>query len=347
MAGLTAAMLLASSCQPSAPLAPLTIGHVAQQSGVSTSLRGLAVVNADIAWIGAPDGVVLRTIDGGTSWTQSRIDAASGLDLRSAHGFDANHALFFTAGSPARLFETRDGGDSFNLVYEDASPDAFFDGLAFWDNERGIAFSDPVDGQFHILLTADGGQSWLAAEGLPEPLEGEAGFAASDTGIALGEEGRVWMGTGGGASARVLESRDFGASWSVVETPLASGSAGAGIFSVAASGNTVVAVGGDYTQGDGRDGVAGWSLDGGRSWFEPVTGPGGYRSGVAFVPGMGGHFLAVGPNGADLSRDGGRSWSAVEMSGLNAVAFAPGTQTGWATGANGVILKLTVTAGAE
>tara|TARA_R110000868_G_scaffold6550_2_gene36958 strand:+ start:26312 stop:27352 length:1041 start_codon:yes stop_codon:yes gene_type:complete len=341
MAGLTAVVLMTGACEPKAGT-PVALDSVIQESGVTSSLRGLSVVNTEIAWIGAPDGVVLRTIDGGASWTQSRIEAAVGLDLRSAHGFDANHALFFTAGSPARLFETRDGGASFSLVYEDSSAEAFFDGLAFWDNLRGIAFSDPVEGQFHVLLTADGGQSWLPAEGLPEPLEGEAGFAASDSGIALGEDGRVWIGTGGAATARVLQSQDFGASWTVTDTPLASGSAGAGIFSIAASGNTVVATGGDYTQADVRDGVASWSLDGGRSWFEPVTAPGGYRSGVASIPGLGGHFIAVGPNGADLTRDGGRSWSELSLSGLNAVAFAPGTQFGWAVGANGAILRLTV-----
>tara|TARA_R110000868_G_scaffold63499_1_gene191567 strand:- start:2317 stop:3372 length:1056 start_codon:yes stop_codon:yes gene_type:complete len=331
----------AAACQP-APQPDVSLEWVSQTSGVSSNLRGLAVVNADIAWVGAPDGVVLRTIDGGQSWTQSRIEGAAGLDLRSAHGFDGDHALFFTAGSPARLFETRDGGASFSLVYEDAADAAFFDGLAFWDDLRGIAFSDPVDGAFHILLTEDGGQSWTPAEGLPEPLESEAGFAASDSGVAVGENGRVWIGTGGGARARILASEDFGASWHVVNTPLASAQSGAGIFSIAVSGNTLVATGGDYTREDERAGVAAYSLDGGRAWFEPGDPPGGYRSAVAALPGLGGHFLAVGPNGADLSRDGGRIWEGISRPGYNAVAFAPGSSLGWAVGTDGRIARLIV-----
>jgi photosystem II stability/assembly factor-like uncharacterized protein len=343
-AALAAVMITLAGCQPTQEAAPaqsLDLEWVAQQSGVSSSLRGLAVVNADIAWIGAPDGVVLRTINGGGSWTQSRIEAAAGLDLRSAHGFDADHALFFTAGSPARLFETRDGGASFSLLYEDASADAFFDSLAFWDESRGIAFSDPVDSVFHILLTGDGGQSWTAASELPEPLDGEAGFAASDTSLALGDEGRVWIGTGGGARARILLSEDYGASWRVVNTPLASGQAGAGIFSVAVSGNTLVATGGDYSQPDASQGVAAYSLDGGRVWFEPHNAPTGYRSAVAAIPGAGGYFLAVGPNGADLTGDGGRSWEAISVPGYNAIAFAPGSPSGWAVGSEGKIARLT------
>ncbi|WP_339747389.1 hypothetical protein [uncultured Maricaulis sp.] len=330
-----------AACQP-APQQAIIMDWAAQESGVTSSLRGLTVVDAETAWIGAPDGIVLRTIDGGANWTQSRIEAAAGLDLRSAHGFDADHALFFTAGSPARLFETRDGGASFTLLYEDPSEAAFFDGLAFWDDQHGIAFSDPVAGVFHILLTGDGGQSWTKTTGLPEPLDGEAGFAASDTSLALGEDGRVWIGTGGGARARILLSMDYGASWRVVNTPLASGQSGAGIFSIAASGNTLVAAGGDYTRPDETVGVAAYSLDGGHVWFEPETPPSGYRSAVAAIPGLSGHFLAVGPNGADLSRDGGRSWSPISQTGYNAVSFAPGSPFGWAVGAEGKIARLRV-----
>lgn len=340
-AALGIALLTLAACQPT-PQQAISIDWATQESGVTSSLRGLAVVDADIAWVGAPDGVVLRTIDGGASWTQSRIGAAAGLDLRSAHGFDADHALFFTAGSPARLFETRDGGASFTLLYEDPSDAAFFDSLAFWDDLHGIAFSDPVDGVFHILLTDDGGQSWTAATDLPEPLEGEAGFAASDTSLALGEDGRVWIGTGGAARARILLSVDYGASWRVVNTPLANGQSGAGIFSVAASGNTLAATGGDYTRPDETGGVAAYSLDGGHVWFEPETPPSGYRSGVTAIPGLGGHFLAVGPNGADLSRDGGRAWSPISEAGYNAVAFATGSSFGWAVGTEGKITRLMV-----
>ena len=340
-AALAVALISLAACQPAPPQA-VNIEWVAQDSGLSSSLRGLAVVDANIAWVGAPDGIVLRTVDGGANWSNSRIEAAAGLDLRSAHGFDADHALFFTAGSPARLFETRDGGASFTLIYQDNSDDAFFDGLAFWDESRGIAFSDPVAGVFHILLTDDGGQSWTAAAELPVPLEGEAGFAASDTSLALGEDGRVWIGTGGGERARILASENFGTSWRVVNTPLASGRSGAGIFSIAAAGNTLVATGGVYTRADAREGVAAYSLDGGRAWFEPNNPPSGYRSAVAATPGPGGHFLTVGPNGADLSRDGGRSWSEISQAGYNAVAFAPGAPVGWAVGAEGRIARLIV-----
>ena len=114
----TASLLagLAACSPPADPLAGITLEE--QTSGVTSSLRGLAVVNDDVVWIGAPGGQVLRTVDGGAHWDVLTIDAAEGADLRSAHGFSADRALFFTAGQPARLFLTEDGGASFRTVWD-------------------------------------------------------------------------------------------------------------------------------------------------------------------------------------------------------------------------------------
>ena len=60
-------------------------------------------------------------------------------------------------------------------------------------------------------------------------------FAATD----------LFFGTGGPA-ARVFHSADLGTTWTVAETPIVSGNASSGIFSLRCSGDTIVAVGGDY-----------------------------------------------------------------------------------------------------
>jgi photosystem II stability/assembly factor-like uncharacterized protein len=314
---------------------------VEQDSGVTSSLRGLTVVSETTAWIGAPDGTVLRTIDSGASWGELHISGAEGLDLRSSHGFNDQDALFFTAGTPAQLYRTRDGGESFQLAYEDASPDAFFDTLAFWNNAYGIAFSDPVDGEFHILLTEDGGENWVPAANLPAPLEGEAGFAASNTMITTAPGGRAWIGTGGGETARILYTPDFGSSWEVFDTPIASGSSGAGVFSLTIDDDQLVIVGGSYTDEDSTDGVAAWSKDHGATWRLPASTASGYRSAVAALPGHAGHFVAVGPNGADLSRDGGLNWERVSETGYHAIAFSNEGNVGWAVGSDGRIARVT------
>lgn len=281
--------LVAVACSPGQTPAPLTADIVMQESGSEASLRGLAVVDAQTAWIGGPDGLVLRTADGGASWTRARIDDATGLDLRSVHAFDADRALFLTAGQPARLYATRDGGRSFERVWEDSTGEAFFDSLAFWDAERGLAFSDPVDGRFLILLSDDGGASWRVAANPPEALPGEAGFAASDTSIALTPEGCAFIGTGGAETARVLRSCDFGAHWDAVATPMAAGRGSAGIFSLAWTGERLVAAGGDFEAESAQAGNLAWSTDGGDRWHPAGMPPGGYRSAVAVLPGPARH----------------------------------------------------------
>jgi photosystem II stability/assembly factor-like uncharacterized protein len=334
--------LLGACSQPSQT--EYTIDWIELQSGSNLSLRGLSLVDASTIWVGAPEGHVLRSLDGGENWQRSVIPGAELLDLRSVHAFDRDRALFFTAGTPARLYLTEDGGLNFSLIFEDPSIDAFFDSLTFWDQSTGLAFSDPVDDQFHILLTRDGGQSWPNASGLPAPLEGEAGFAASDTSIALASNGRVWIGTGGAETARVLFSDDWGQSWQVFETPLASGSSGAGIFSLAFQNERLIAVGGTYTDEDVIDGVMAWSDDNGQTWSTPLVGPSGYRSAVAAIPGLSSYLVAVGPNGADLSRDNGESWDRISETGFHAIAFASDGLTGFATGSEGRIAKLVVSA---
>ena len=341
-----AAGLLVTACSSQEPPVRLDAEIVPQESGTSASLRGLSVVDGQTAWIGAPDGQVLRTVDGGETWTLTRIPGAEGLDLRSVHAFDADHALFFTAGQPARLYVTRDGGASFRTVWEDASGAAFFDGMDFWNDQYGIAFSDPVDGHFLILLTGDGGETWHPAADTPEALDGEAGFAASDSAIGLTPSGCAFIGTGGAETARMLRSCDFGESWSVADTPLAAGRESAGIFSIDATGERIVAVGGDFDDEESTVGNFAWSDDGGNSWEGALEPPLGYRSAVVHLPGHPETLIATGPSGTDISRNSGEIWvDWTAMEGHHAIAFAPDGSAGWAVGAGGRITRIEIASG--
>lgn len=247
----SAALLLAlglSACGVLEP-EPILPRWQPQSTGVDSSLRGLCVVSDEVVWASGAQGSVLRTIDGGESWERLSIEGAAELDFRSIYAFDAERALVLSAGEPARMYRTENGGADWSLAWECDLRGAFFDALAFWDRHRGMAFSDPVGGGFLVVKTVDGGESWerVSLGVMPQPLEGEAGFAASGTCLRVAAPRHVWIGTGGGASARVLSSRDGGASWSVAQVPLAAGRASAGVFSLAFADERLgVAVGGDY-----------------------------------------------------------------------------------------------------
>lgn len=313
----------------------------------STSLRGVSAPEPSVVWVSGAGGTVARSTDAGATWARVDVPGADSLDFRDIEAFDANTAYVLSIGNGAqsRIYKTVDGGRAWTLQFTNPASAAFYDCLAFWDPQRGIAMSDPVDGRVRVLTTVDGGATWQphAAASAPVALEGEAGFAASGTCVATAAGGRAWIATGGGPRARALRTSDYGQTWSYGDiTPITAGAAPRGAFSVAPIGNgdLLVATGGNYEAPTDTSGVVALSSDGGATWRKPAGRvPGGYRSGVAVVPGTSGRMLvAVGTSGTDLSTDGGESWTAADSLALNAVAFvAP--DIGWAVGPRGRVVR--------
>jgi photosystem II stability/assembly factor-like uncharacterized protein len=257
------------------------------------------------------------------------------------------YALSIGPGPASRIYKTTDGGARWELQFANDDPAVFLDAMAFSDADHGIAFSDSVGGQFVVLTTADGGRVWkrAPAAALPPALPGEGAFAASGTNVAMHGTRNVWIGT---SAARVLRSTDAGRTWTIAAAPLHTGES-AGIFSVAFRDPTHgVAVGGDYRkETEAIDNIA-VTRDGGVTWtLVKEHGAGGFRSAVAWVPGLPPSAIAVGPSGADWSADDGRTWTPMPAEGFDALSFAPpgpgaSVITGWASGDGGRIAKLTV-----
>ncbi len=331
----TALLLAGNTCQQ-----PENITVTAQDSGVMASLRGLDVVNPDVAWASGSDGTVLRTTDGGKRWLNVSPAGADSLDFRDIEASSATEALILTAGYPGLILQTVDGGEHWRLAYEDYRADIFFDAMDFRDKNSGMAFGDAIDGRVVILVTNDGGNSWQQLPG-PQALPNEGGFAASGTCIVTGSPAKVWIAMGTPA-ARVLFSANNGQTWQAVATPMAQEATGAGIFSLAFNSATYgIAVGGNYTRPDDTTKTIARTQDGGQTWeLLPGSGINGYKSAVAPIPGSK-SWLATGPTGISCSTDNGLSWNTIDSTGYHTVAMANGT-TGWLTGARGKIAKITI-----
>jgi photosystem II stability/assembly factor-like uncharacterized protein len=322
-----------------------------QTSGADASLRGLSVVNSDVAWASGTAGTVLRTTDGGQTWTSVSVPDAAQLDFRDLHAHDAATCTVVSAGTPGVIYQTHDGGRSWREVYRNDAPTIFFDAMSFWDRDHGLAVSDPQDGTYFVIRTSDGGATWQpgATDSALTARPGEACFAASGTALCAIEGDHVWLGSGGTQptageptpAARVFRSFDRGTTWSVSETPIRA-SQSAGIFSIAfANVDHGVAVGGDYLDPQNRDSNIAVTDNGGERW-RSITGvpPGGYRSCVAILKGKNRpYFVAVGPTGTDVSADWGNNWHSLDSTGFHAVAFAPDGSAGWAVGSEGRIAK--------
>jgi len=322
-----------------------------QHAHTSASLRGVSAVDAETCWASGSGGTFLRTTDGGENWTTGSVPGAEELDFRDVHAFDANTALLLSAGSPGEVWRTINGGRTWTRTHRDTTEDVFFDALSFGDSKRGMAFSDPVDDAFLLVATEDAGMTWNRVDParLPDPIEGEAGFAASGTCLAALGKNRVWVGTGGSA-ARVLRTTDAGATWSVAATPLRQGEASSGVFSVAfLDAKRGIVVGGDYSRPDEREGTAAFSTDGGATW-RLARGQPGYRSCVALAPVARPRMaLAIGKEGASLSLDVGATWEPVDLPGHYALSFAPrahgGAAVGWAVGVDGRVTRVELRTG--
>ncbi|KAK8118059.1 uncharacterized protein PG998_006340 [Apiospora kogelbergensis] len=289
--------------------------------------RGLAPVSAHTAWVAGTNGTILRTEDGGATWSSVGPQSPDALEFRDIAAWSAAHAVALSigAGPASRIYATADGGASWRLAFANADPDAFYDALAFSERDpaHGVAVSDPVGGRFRLLETRDQGLSWtLMPSAMHIPARaGESAFAASGTCLET-RAGRCWG--------------------SVGETPIPAANASQGVFSVRFrdAGRGIV-VGGDYQDPTRTSGTAGWSEDGGVTWIPAAQGPGGYRSGAAWVSGLcsKGAAVAVGPTGSDFTLDGGRTWHGFDDGSFDAVECVGG-RVCWASGEKGRVARL-------
>jgi photosystem II stability/assembly factor-like uncharacterized protein len=327
----------AAACAVRARHVPSWSFYVQPLTTASTaSMRGLSVVDAQVAWASGTGGSVLRTTDGGVTWQARPVLAADSLDFRDIEAFDSLTAYVLSAGEDGRIYKTVDGGRSWTLEFRNQVAGAFFDCFDFFDRDHGIAMSDPVDGRYLLVARNDSAQ-WVAlpvAE-RPQADSAEAAFAASGTCLNIAGE-RVYLATGGGEHARVFWSEDRGKTWHATITPVPAGVASAGIFALAfRDQHNGVAIGGDYQQ-PAQDARLALTMDGGLTWR--VAGQTSYASGAAWSP-NGESLIAVGTSGTRLSRDRGLTWTRVDSLEYNAVQFAD-ENTAYAVGPRGRIAKL-------
>lgn len=321
-------------------------------TGSLASFRGISSPSEKTVWLAGSKSTVLLSTDGGSSWNNCSPSYGD-LELRSIVGLNNQQAIVASAGTPAVILLTDDAGKHWREVYRNDAKEAFFDSMKFWDDQRGIAMSDPVNGKFLMVLTTNGGQSWQPIDPtlLPDPLPGEAAFAASNSSLLLGADGEILLGTGGadGNFGRIFCRDKPRSSWQVYSTCIPS-SKSAGVFALQRmAGDVLIAVGGDYRPGEPSPVVVATSHNGGRNWIAARKPPKEFRSAVAVVQlprtELGGRvvkaeelLITVGPTGSDYSLDGD-SWQQFSTHGFH--ALSSNGMTVFATGANGRFAKLT------
>lgn len=282
-----------------------------QESHTTASLRGIHSLGGGVAWASGSGGTVLRTVDGGRNWQTCAVPPEAGkLDFRAVQAFDENTAVVMSAGTGdlSRLYRTADGCRSWKLVLTNSDKAGFWDALQFSGPGLGALVGDPVDGYFPVFLSEDGGNTWRKPD--PKGIRAEANqslFAASNSSMLL-ENGKLRLLTGGGTTSLIAVDLQFATPPVYQHVGLASGES-AGGFSLASGAGVIVAVGGDYKSSDQTSGTAVFCNPECRNAETP---PHGYRSAVAHDESTK-TWIAVGPNGADVSTDNGRTWRAADF----------------------------------
>lgn len=296
------------------------------------TLRAVVVTGPGAFHVAGSRGTYAVTADAGRTWRRAAPTGTEALDFRGLSILDSRVVILMSAGDGpaghARLYRSPDVGRSWSLAYETRVKGSFFDTMVFRNRRDGLVLGDPIDGRWLLLRTADGGKSWVRAEG-PAVEPGEAAFAASDSALFL-DGANLWIVSGGLAKGRVFRSQDDGKSWTVTDTPLAA-SATAGVFGgVSVGGGRAVVVGGDYKD-ELRDGPSIAVGEAGAWTVPPHEGTPRLLEGVARLNAR--TLVAVGPRGTSLSADNGATWRQVDDAAFHAVDCRAGTCV--AAGSNG------------
>ncbi|MBI2058812.1 MAG: hypothetical protein HYT87_03495 [Nitrospirae bacterium] len=279
----------------------------ALSSGVPGALASVSFPSDDRTGFAGGDGsTLLKTSDGGSSWT--RVGPSAGAGFVSI-AFPSGTSLGFALAGSA-VWKTPDGGSSWSK--QEHGSKSVMTALHFPSESVGYA----VGGSGMVAKTTDGGATWkLVPTGASVSLRGLY-FINAETGYAVGDSGMI------------LKTTDGGGAW----TTQAPGVPGYLSDIVCADAALSIAVGNLTILR---------TTDGGSNWSPHLAYP---ELTAVHLLSDGRTGYAVGGNGRILKTvDGGETW-VLEPSGTTAklwdVHFPPNGRTGFIVGDNGTILKI-------
>jgi len=302
--------------------------------GDSVSVRAIEIMGNDLAFA-ANNGVYgLYNSEAGRMKTNVKKYDSILPEFRAVAGTSTDFFML-SVGNPALLYKTGNSGNM-ELVYKEENEKVFYDAMIFWNDKEGIAMGDPTGNCLSIIITRDGGQSWekLSCDVLPEVVEGEAAFAASNSNISVKGD-NTWI-LSGGMKSRIFYSPDKGENWQVFDTPLIQGTETAGGYSMDFyDENNGIIIGGDYTKPEENVANKAITVDGGKTWKLVSNGRDpGYKSSVRYVPnGDSQEIVAVGFKGISYSRDAGKTWQNLSEEEFHTIRFL-NDSTAYAAGTN-------------
>ena len=190
--------------------------------------RGVHMVDSQVGFAAGEQGVVIKTDDGGVTWTEIEQNVTT-ADLLGLYFVDSNTGV--VVGREGTVLRTTDGGATWNIQVIPGASGVDLQDVCFADSQRGVAvggsearlftedFIDYEPGK--IFLTFDGGQTWSPAGEIPAVLHSLNGVAMTGyTGVAVG--GSVFHSVFHGTYARssiIIKTTDGGHTWTLQDNP--------------------------------------------------------------------------------------------------------------------------------
>lgn len=168
-----------------------------QVTPATEDLSSIFFLDTETGWsVGESGGVILKTTDGGASWTQIAFNQSSGYyDIYFADK-DRGWAVGFNCtdnGCDGIIIYTGDGGA--NWTEKEIVKDIYFLSIFFVNNNIGWATTGPYG---TVYKTTDGGMNWTAQETGRETDFYDCHFFDNNTGIVAGRDGLIMRTTDGG-----------------------------------------------------------------------------------------------------------------------------------------------------
>lgn len=309
-----------------------TLNIIAAKENIS--IRGLSVVSDKIIWCSGSKGSIARSIDGGKTFRWTTVAGYEQNDFRDIEAFDENKAVIMAIGAPSYILSTKDGGKSWQKVFEDSTDGMFLDAMAFDKKGNGIVIGDPINGMIYQAFTNDFGATWTKNNNAAKATKGESFFASSGTNIvATANKKQPYLLVSGGMVSRLFYNS------SVLPLAMQKGHETTGANSVAYLKNKAVVVGGDFSKPNNSDSNCILvDLKRNAKCSKPIKAPLGYKSCVIFYNKN--TLIACGTSGVDISNDVGLQWQNISKESFHVVQKAKKGKAIFLAGAKGRIATL-------
>lgn len=302
--------------------------EVLNEDNSTVSYRGLSFQDAKTFVVSGSKNTIGKSSDGGKTFTWINPKVVNDRDFRDIEVIGKDNYLALGIDSPAYILHSKDGGKTWNTVYENTDPKIFLDAM-YVDpkSKKIIAIGDPMrpDKPFVIKSSVANPKEWKEDLYVNKQLlrlkdPKEAFFASSGSNI-YSDDVQTLIVSGGEQSNLYYYTSRGGQLYTLDKTN--SDTSGINGMDYNPIYNVGYLVGGDYKKPqDSKNNLYKFSINKGTiSFVDSWKYPEGYKSGVTIIDKN--KVVVCGYSGVDYSGDGGHNWKNITKDSYNTCKVSP------------------------